>query len=110
METVGSLIDKLSINELKIYHMKEQSIRDDVNEEFRRDCQSRLGILMIQRDDLGAELQELIDDVVAGRKRLKVYRQMKRFHQPQREASQQRRYRLREPDTAFRRFRSLHTL
>ena len=109
METVGSLIDKLSINELKIYHMKEQSIRDDVNEEFRRDCQSRLGILMIQRDDLGAELQELIDDVVAGRKRLLPCRK-KRFHQPQREASQQRRYRLREPDTAFRRFRSLHTL
>ena len=79
METVGSLIDRLSINELKIYHMKEQSVRDDVNEKFRRDCMNRLGILTAQRDDLGAELQELMDDVVAGRKQLKVYRQMKMY-------------------------------
>ena len=81
METVGSLIDKLSINELKIYHMKEQSARDDVNEEFRRDCRNRLGILTAQRDDLGAELQELMDDVAAGRKQLKVYRQMKMYNE-----------------------------
>lgn len=39
METVGSLIDKLSINELKIYHMTEQKNRDDVDDAFREDCE-----------------------------------------------------------------------
>lgn len=34
METVGSLIDKLSINELKIYHMTEQRDRTDIDEAF----------------------------------------------------------------------------
>ena len=81
METVGSLIDKLSINELKIYHMEEQSIRDDVDEEFRRDCLDRLEILTAQRDALGAELQELMDDVAAGKKQIKVYRQMKMYNE-----------------------------
>ena len=81
METVGSLIDKLSINELKIYHMEEQSLRDDVDERFRMDCQNRLGILNAQRDDLKAELQELMDDVLAGKRKFKVYRQMKMYNE-----------------------------
>ncbi len=81
METVGSLVDKLSINELKIYHMKEQCARDDVDAEFRRDCQGRLEILETQREDLRAELQELMDDVAAGRRQLRLYRQMKMYNE-----------------------------
>ena len=54
METVGSLIDKLCINELKIYHMTEQAGRDDIDDGFRQDCRKRLDILRVQRDDLGA--------------------------------------------------------
>lgn len=81
METVGSLIDKLSINELKIYHMREQLIRDDVNEAFRGDCRNRLAVLLIQRGDLETELQELMDDVLAGVKQLRIYRQMKMYNE-----------------------------
>ena len=51
METVGSLVDKLSINELKIYHMEEQNRSDDVDEKFHEDCNLRLSILKMQRDD-----------------------------------------------------------
>lgn len=81
METVGSLIDKLSINQLKIYHMTEQKNRDDVVSEFKQDCEKRLGILNMQRNDLIQELQDLIDDVKAGRKTFKVYRQMKMYNE-----------------------------
>lgn len=81
METIGSLIDKLSINELKIYHMEEQVSRDDVDKAFRSDCNNRLSILRAQRDDLEIELQELMDDVAAGRKQLKLYRQMKMYNE-----------------------------
>ena len=80
METVGSLIDKMSINELKVYHMTEQTQRDDISEEFRRDCLSRLDILKIQRNDLKEELQQLMDDVASGKKKFKLYRQMKMYN------------------------------
>ena len=80
METVGSLVDKLSINELKIYHMEEQNRRTDVDANFHADCESRLSILKMQRDDLKEELQTLMDDVLAGRKKFKVYRQMKMYN------------------------------
>lgn len=80
METVGSLIDKMSINELKIYHMDEQAKRDDISEDFRRDCLSRLEVLKIQRVDLKEELQQLMDDVTTGKKKYKLYRQMKMYN------------------------------
>ena len=80
METVGSLVDKLSINELKIFHMEEQNRRTDVDEKFHDDCELRLKILRVQRDDLTEELQTLMDDVLAGRKKFKLYRQMKMYN------------------------------
>jgi len=81
METVGSLIDKLSINELKIYHMTEQKNRDDVAQDFRADCESRLGILFMQREDLMNELQILLDEIATGKRKLKVYRQLKMYNE-----------------------------
>lgn len=80
METIGSLVDKLSINELKIYHMEEQRARADVDEKFLSDCDFRLSILREQRHDLTEELRALMDDVLAGRKKFKLYRQMKMYN------------------------------
>ena len=80
METVGSLIDKMSINELKIYHMEEQTRREDVDKNFLEDCDMRLAILREQRDDLKEELQTLMRDVLGGRKKFKLYRQMKMYN------------------------------
>lgn len=80
METVGSLVDKISINELKIYHMEEQAARKDVDKKFLEDCEMRLAILKEQRSDLREELQTLIDDVLSGRKKFKLYRQMKMYN------------------------------
>ena len=81
METVGSLIDKMSINELKIYHMTEQIDRDDISESFKKDCLLRLNVLKTQREDLKTELQQLADDVASGRKKFKLYRQMKMYNE-----------------------------
>ena len=82
-ETVGWLADKLSIVELKIYHMQEQADRTDVAPDFRERCQGRLEVLRMQRDDLAAELTQLLSDVVAGRVVPKVYRQFKMYNDPQ---------------------------
>jgi len=82
-ETVGWLADKLSIVELKIYHMQEQADRTDAAPEFRERCQGRLEVLRMQRDDLAAELAQLVSDVVSGRVVPKVYRQFKMYNDPQ---------------------------
>ena len=81
-ETVGWLADKLSIVELKIYHMQEQADRTDVAPDFRERCEGRLEVLRMQRDDLAAELTQLLSDVAAGRVVPKVYRQFKMYNDP----------------------------
>ncbi|HEU4457363.1 MAG TPA: DUF4254 domain-containing protein [Longimicrobium sp.] len=82
-ETVGSLVDKISITELKIYHMREQADRADAAPEFRERCEGRLSVLRLQRDDLVEELTTLIRDIASGRVVPKVYRQFKMYNDPQ---------------------------
>jgi hypothetical protein len=82
-ETVGWLVDKITIIELKIYHMREQADRDDVTPEFRERCEARLEVMREQRDDLSNELTKLVGDVAGGRVVPKVYRQFKMYNDPQ---------------------------
>jgi hypothetical protein len=82
-ETVGSLVDKLSIVELKIYHMREQVQRQDAAEAHQARCADRLAVLRCQRDDLTTELSGLWESVTAGKYRPKVYRQFKMYNDPQ---------------------------
>jgi flagellar motility protein MotE (MotC chaperone) len=81
-ETPGSVIDRLSILALRIYHMEEYSQREGLDEEQMEKIAQRLAILQEQHKDLSASLVELLDDIVAGRKRLKVYRQFKIYDDP----------------------------
>jgi len=81
-ETPGSVIDRLSILALRIYHMEEQTRREDASEEHRLKAAARLQILREQRNDLAQALSELLEDLFAGRKRLKVYRQFKMYNDP----------------------------
>ena len=82
-ETVGWLADKLSIVELKIYHMREQAERGDATPAFRAQCEEKLAVLRMQRDDLAAELTTLLADIASGRVVPKVYRQFKMYNDPQ---------------------------
>lgn len=79
-ETPAWLIDRMSILELKIYHMKEQTERKDVDEEHINSCLQKLKILVEQRQDLSVCLEELFDDLQSGKKYMKVYRQMKMYN------------------------------
>ncbi len=81
-ETVGSLADKLTIVELKIYHMREQVERRDADAAHRARCAERLAVLEVQRDDLAAELTEMWRAVEAGTYRPRVYRQFKMYNDP----------------------------
>ena len=82
-ETVGWLADKLSIIELKIYHMAEQERRPDATAAFRAQCRDKLAVMREQRDDLAAELSQLLGDIAAGTVVPKVYRQFKMYNDPQ---------------------------
>jgi len=81
-ETPGSVIDKLSILALRIFHMEEQVFRTDATEEHRAKVKAKLEILHEQHRDMTAALGELLEDIFTGRKRLKVYRQFKMYNDP----------------------------
>ncbi len=81
-ESPAWAIDRLSILALKIYHMVEQTDRDDASEEHRARCQAKLLVLLEQRKDLSLAIDQLLDDIEAGRKYMKVYRQMKMYNDP----------------------------
>ncbi len=79
-ETPGSMIDRLSINALKIYHMDEEIQREEVTAEHRNKCAGKLSVLQEQRKDLEQCLSKLFADLSSGEKRLKVYQQMKMYN------------------------------
>lgn len=81
-ETPAWAIDRLSILALKIYHMRQEATRPDASPEHKTACQSKLDILLTQRQDLSQGIEELIADIEAGRKWMKVYKQMKMYNDP----------------------------
>ena len=79
-ESPAWAIDRLCILNLKIYHMKEQAGRCDASEEHRSRCQAKLEVLLEQQKDLSSAIDTLLDDIAAGRKYMKVYKQMKMYN------------------------------
>ena len=81
-ESPAWAVDSLSILALKIYHMREQAERADADADHRAKCQSKLNVLLEQQVDLGTAIDQLLNDIAAGRKYMKVYRQMKMYNDP----------------------------
>lgn len=79
-ETPAWLLDRMSILILKIWHMQEQTVRTDVSEEHLQRCKAKLEVLLEQKKDMGQCFDELMEEVAAGKKRIKVYRQMKMYN------------------------------
>lgn len=81
-ESPAWAIDRLSILALKIYHMKGESNRQDVSDEHRKKCRENLLVLKEQQQDLSTAIDELLQDLETGKKKMKVYRQMKMYNDP----------------------------
>ena len=81
-ESPAWAIDRLSILALKIYHMREQVERNDADDEHHAKCAAKLDVLLEQQQDLGLAIDQLLEDIEAGRKYMKVYRQMKMYNDP----------------------------
>jgi hypothetical protein len=79
-ESPGWVVDRLSILNLKIFHMNEQTERQDVSQEHVLNCGEKLNILKKQRTDLSQSFDELLLDYKSGVKKMKVYRQMKMYN------------------------------
>jgi hypothetical protein len=81
-ETLGAMIDRLSILSLKIFHMTIQTKRTNVLEDHIIACSEKLKILMKQRDDLCLCFDDLIHDCIIGLRYFKQYKQFKMYNDP----------------------------
>lgn len=81
-ESPAWAIDRLSILALKIYHMQEQVNRTDATSDHKEKCASKLAVLLEQQKDLSLAIDQLLEDIQAGEKYMKVYRQMKMYNDP----------------------------
>ena len=79
-ESPAWAVDRLSILALKIYHMQQETERTDASAEHIAKCREKLQVLLQQREDLSLALDQLLDDIAAGRKYMKVYKQMKMYN------------------------------
>jgi len=79
-ESPAWVVDRLSILALKIYHMQEQADRTDSDENHQLKCNEKLAVLLEQKEDLSLAFNQLIEEVEAGKKYMKVYRQMKMYN------------------------------
>jgi hypothetical protein len=81
-ETLGSMIDRLSILSLKIFHMTIQTQRKDVEENHLIICSEKLRTLKAQRNDLCICFDELMLDCLSGLRYFKQYKQFKMYNDP----------------------------
>jgi hypothetical protein len=81
-ETMGSLIDKICIAELKIFHIREQIERTDLAGDLQELSRDRLSVMRRQVDDLVAELNALAEAWSQKAYHPKVYRQFKMYNDP----------------------------
>lgn len=79
-ESPAWAIDRLSILYLKIYHMREETNRENVSDEHVKACNTKLNILLEQEKDLTSAIDELLNDMELGNKYMKVYKQMKMYN------------------------------
>jgi len=73
-------VDRLSILALKVYHMDEEATRKDASDAHRTACQTKLNVLLEQREDLSTAIDTLLSDIEKGDKYMKVYKQMKMYN------------------------------
>ena len=81
-ETPGSAIDRLSILELRRFHMREQLARADATREHREKAAARMAVLDAQRGHLIDAIDRLLTEIFLGQRPLRVFRMMKMYNDP----------------------------
>ena len=81
-ETLGAMVDRLSILSLKIFHMSIQTRRENISELHIQTCSKKLEVLKIQRNDLCVCFEELLYDCTLGLRYFNQYKQFKMYNDP----------------------------
>jgi hypothetical protein len=81
-ESPAWAIDRLSILQLKIYHWQIEAERTDASEEHINNAKDKMYVLLDQQTDLSASIDILLDEIATGKKRMKVYKQLKMYNDP----------------------------
>ena len=81
-ETLGWAIDRLSILCLKIFHMRQETLRTDANVEHLEKCTQKLNVLLLQEQDMTQSINDLHTDISLGKKKMRLYKQMKMYNDP----------------------------
>jgi len=79
-ETPAWAIDRLSILELKIYHMRIESERESADESHKLNCLEKLNVLLIQRENLSTAIDQLLTNISEGKVKAVTYKQMKMYN------------------------------
>jgi hypothetical protein len=79
-ESPAWAIDRLSISALKVYHMRVEAARKEASAQHREACLEKCRILLAQQQDLMQAIDELLSDIAAGKKYMRVYKQMKMYN------------------------------
>lgn len=74
-ETLGSLVDKLTIVNLKIFKQEDFKRNPDATNDAIADATRATNILNKQRNDLMQEIDELFIDVIEGKRKMELYKQ-----------------------------------
>ena len=82
-ETPGAAVDRLSVLSLKIHHMNEEARRVSATELHRKSCAEKLRVLVEQRRELSRAMDALLEELVSGKKRMRLYRQFKMYNDPE---------------------------
>ncbi len=82
-ESIAWAIDRLSILALKIYHMNIEAKRTDIPGQLQHKNRIKAEVLAEQKEDLCLSIDQLIEDIRAGKRVMKVYRQMKMYNDPE---------------------------
>jgi hypothetical protein len=79
-ESPAWAIDRLSILALKIFHMKEETVRANATQNHVDNCKDKLEILNQQCKDLCRAIDQLLNDIELGNKYMLIYKQMKMYN------------------------------
>tara|TARA_A100001011_G_scaffold28856_1_gene28059 strand:+ start:54936 stop:55538 length:603 start_codon:yes stop_codon:yes gene_type:complete len=79
-ETPAWAIDRLSILELKIYHMRIESERQSTDESHQLNCLEKLNVLLLQRENLSTAIDQLLYNISKGKVKAVTYKQMKMYN------------------------------
>jgi hypothetical protein len=79
-ESPAWAIDRLSILALKIFHMKEETVRANATQNHVDNCKDKLETLNQQFKDLCRAIDQLLNDIELGNKYMLIYKQMKMYN------------------------------